>query len=99
MGKRKKKQIHCVQTGLPCEWYKKGKNHRVLVRADGVVIANNPAPLGRALKKYVGGAVKAGGSLLGLGDGEPTKGNAAPEAGCRPSNRYTTEERVADALR
>lgn len=70
MAKRKKKQILCVQTGLPCEWYKKGKKHRVLVRSDGVIIANNPLPflgvLGAAAAKKAAaaGVVTAGAGFL-----------------------------------
>lgn len=70
MGKRKKKQILCAQTGLPCQWYKKGKGHRVLVRSDGVIIANNPIPflgmLGAAAAKKaaVAGVISAGAGFV-----------------------------------
>ncbi len=68
MGK-KKKQILCAQTGLVCEWYKKGKKHRVLVRSDGEVIANNPLPLigltaVAAKKAAAAGALSAGAGFL-----------------------------------
>lgn len=56
MVKKKKKQIHCI-CGTPADWYKKGKNHRVLVCSNCGIIANNPAPL-------VGLALSAGASLL-----------------------------------
>lgn len=91
MGKRKKKQILCAQTGLPCEWYKKGRKHRVLVRSDGVIIANNPVPLigligaAAAKKAAVTGAVSAGagfltGKLLNRGkkDKDGEDGGASP---------------------
>jgi len=70
VAKRKKKQILCAQTGMPCEWYKKGRKHRVLVRSDGVIIANNPIPLlgllGSAVAKkaVVTGALTAGAGFL-----------------------------------
>lgn len=92
MAKRKKRQILCAQTGMPCEWYKKGKKHRVLVRADGVIIANNPAPLlgllGSAVAKkaVVAGALSAGAGFLTsklLSRGEKSK--KADEAGVSSS--------------
>jgi len=41
---KKKKQIHC-RCGSEANWYKKGKNHRVLICNRCGMIANNPAPL------------------------------------------------------
>ncbi len=98
MGKRKKKQILCAQTGLTCEWYKKGKKHRVLVRSDGVIIANNPLPLvgilgAAAVKKAAAaGAVSAGAGFLtskllnrGKKDKEEGEAGASPSSSSRPA--------------
>ncbi len=42
---KKKHQFHCEKCGQPCEIYKKGKKHRVLVCPECGVIATNPLPL------------------------------------------------------
>jgi len=39
---KKKKQFHYQQCGTPCDIYKKGKNHRVLVCPSCGVLATNP---------------------------------------------------------
>ena len=62
---RKKKQIHC-RCGSPAEWYKKGKNHRVLICARCGMIANNPAPLIAAgLSMAAPYVIEKGAQLLG----------------------------------
>jgi len=99
MGKRKKKQIHCVETGLPCDWYRKGKNHRVLVRADGKVIANNPLPLAALALTAAPTVIEKGKEFLGGGTKSEQPGEAPEISAQRLRNRYTTEERVRDALR
>lgn len=43
--KSKKRQFHCEKCGNPCEIYKKGRKHRVLVCPKCGVIATNPLPL------------------------------------------------------
>jgi len=45
VAKRKKHQFHCEKCQSPCEIYKKGKKHRVLVCPKCGVIATNPLPL------------------------------------------------------
>jgi len=42
---RRKKVIHCGRCDSPATWYRKGKNHRVLLCGRCGVIASNPAPL------------------------------------------------------
>jgi hypothetical protein len=55
---------------MACDWYRKGKKHRVLVREDGKIIANNPLPLlgligaAAAKKAIVAGALTAGAGYL-----------------------------------
>lgn len=57
--KKLKHQFHCEKCGNPCEIYKKGKNHRVLVCPTCGVLATNPLPLlagiaaGKAIKTGV----------------------------------------------
>ena len=64
---RKKKQIHC-RCGSPADWYKKGKNHRVLICARCGMIANNPAPLIAAAARVAAPfAISKGAELLGIG--------------------------------
>lgn len=60
--KKRKHQFHCEKCGSPCEIYKKGKNHRVLVCPKCGVLATNPIPLiaGAALSLARSGAVKKG---------------------------------------
>lgn len=99
MGKRKKKQIHCVETGLPCEWYRKGKNHRVLVRADGKVIANNPLPLAAIAATAAPTVIEKVGGFVRGGTKSEQAAEAPEVSAQRLRNRYTTEERVRDALR
>lgn len=48
----KKKQIYC-RCGGTASWYKKGKNHRVLVCSSCGIIANNPIPLLMAAASYL----------------------------------------------
>lgn len=43
--KKKKHQFHCQSCGSPCEIYKKGKGHRVLICPNCGVLATNPLPL------------------------------------------------------
>jgi len=54
---RKKRQFHCQRCGLPCEIYRKGKGHRVLVCPSCGVLATNPI------------ARRAGGALSGAATG------------------------------
>ena len=59
MAKRRKHQFHCEQCGSPCEIYRKGKKHRVLVCPQCGVLATNPISLGK-----LGRIAKAGGKLI-----------------------------------
>jgi len=62
---KKKKQIYC-QCGMPANWYKKGKNHRVLVCNSCGIIANNPIPLlAIGASMLAKPALKAGLKMLG----------------------------------
>ncbi len=69
----KKRQFHCERCGNPCEIYKKGKKHRVLVCPECGVIATNPLPL---LATAIPTALKLGkkaGKLIGIGKGKESK--------------------------
>ena len=50
MVKKAKHQFHCQYCGDPCEIYKKGKKHRVLVCPQCGVLATNPFSVRKALK-------------------------------------------------
>lgn len=100
MRKKTKRQFHCDKCNSPCTIYKHGKKHRVLVCPECGVLATNPFSIKGALKGGARGAIGsipvAGGAILGAFDGsQPEKVAAAPS---RPSNRFSTEERVALAL-
>jgi len=41
----KKRQFHCQTCGNPCETYRKGRKHKVLICPHCGVIATNPLPL------------------------------------------------------
>lgn len=84
--RRKKRQFHCNQCSSPCEIYKKGKKHRVLVCPHCGVLATNPTlpffeqrqALGKKLAKS--GAISAiplvGGFAQSLVDEEVAKDEA-----------------------
>jgi len=50
MVKKRKHQFHCQNCTSPCDIYKKGKNHRVLVCPNCGVLATNPK-VGKLLAK------------------------------------------------
>lgn len=101
MAKRAKHTFHCDKCANPCTIYKKGKNHRVLVCPSCGVLATNPFSFGKALRGAGKGAVAsipiAGGALAGALEGFEG-GKASAPTMSRPSNRFTTEERVMMAL-
>lgn len=104
MAKRKKRQFHCEKCGSPCEIYKKGKNHRVLVCPQCGVLATNPFSFGRSLKGALRGGIGSipvvGGALVGASEGFSKK-ERAETTQLRPRdhrNVYSSEERVRDAL-
>ncbi len=67
---KRKHQFHCETCGSPCEIYKKGKKHRVLVCPKCGVIATNPLPLAAAA--ILGQkALKLGVNVLGMGKSKP----------------------------
>lgn len=106
MAKRAKRQFHCERCGQPCTIYKKGKKHRVLVCPECGVLATNPFSFGKALKGVGKGAVRAipivGDLIAGAAegfDGGKASSVTPTMSMSRPSNRYTTDKRVADALR
>ncbi len=61
MAKKRKHQFYCESCRMPCEIYKKGKGHRVLVCPECGIIARNPGFLGKiargALKSIPGGDI------------------------------------------
>jgi len=54
----KKTQFHCNYCESPCEIYKKGKKHKVLVCPQCGVLATNPSVVGKVVKR-------AGKAILG----------------------------------
>lgn len=106
MAKRAKRQFHCERCGNPCEIYKKGKKHRVLVCPQCGVLATNPFSFGKSLKGAFRGAVGSipvvGGAIVGAGEGFEGKKQTATTPSLRldrhPKNVYSAEERVRDAL-
>lgn len=60
---RKKHQFHCQHCGSPCDIYKKGKGHRVLVCPHCGIIATNPG-IGAYLKSFGREAKKAGAGIV-----------------------------------
>lgn len=65
MAKKKKKQLHCAQCGSHCEFYKKGKKHRVLVCENCGILATNPIPLaGMALSALAPSLIKKGKEII-----------------------------------
>jgi len=94
MAKKQKRQFHCEKCGNPCDIYKKGKKHRVLVCQGCGVIATNPLPLiagivGRKVAKKALGAV----ALNAIG-----KEKKEDKMTCKVKETYSMEERVRDAL-
>ncbi len=99
----KKHQFHCEKCGNPCEIYKKGKKHRVLVCPECGVLATNPLPLlaglvaGKAIKKV---ATKGLG-LLGVGGGSATPREQSGRTVIKDERgKYEYKEKLlAEALR
>jgi len=56
MMKKNKHQFHCEKCASPCDIYRRGKNHRVLVCPNCGVIATNPKA-GKKISKRVGKAI------------------------------------------
>lgn len=110
----KRRVFHCEKCGGECEIYRKGKKHRVLVCHSCGVLARNPSVLKSLAKRGVKAALGEipGASLIMEGVGlvgdiagsrkekksTPTTPQAFPPAQAY-KNRFTTEERVALALR
>lgn len=104
--RKRKHQFHCQRCGLPCEIYRKGKGHRVLICPSCGVLATNPFSFGKSLKGALRGGISSipvvGGAIAGATEGFTSdKG-----VGKAPSSiqkieyvdRYTAQERVQDAL-
>lgn len=60
-----KHQFHCQHCGSPCEIFKKGRAHRVLVCPHCGVLATNPTLAGSILRGAVGSIPVVGGALSG----------------------------------
>lgn len=75
MMKNRKHQFHCEKCGSPCEIYKKGKKHRILVCPTCGVLATNPLPLlaGMLAGKAIKTGVKAVSSAVGMVTGKKDK--------------------------
>ena len=67
--KKRKHQFHCQFCGMPCEIYKRGKSHRVLVCPSCGILANNPGKLSNIFKA-TGKVFKSTGGISGLGMAE-----------------------------
>ncbi len=99
MAKRKH-QFHCEKCGSPCEIYRKGKKHRVLVCPGCGVIATNPLPLmaAAAVGKV---ALRAGKKVLGHGEAKKEE-EAAPRRQYithDDADKYNQAEKIGLALR
>lgn len=95
---KKKRQFHCEKCGSPCEIYKKGKKHRVLVCPKCGVIATNPLPLMAGALALKG--VKAGASMLGIGGkSKDTEKPTTQKIININRDEFDTEERVTLALK
>lgn len=88
--------------GRPLHIYRKGKKHRVLVDDRGNVVAYNglfKKGIKRGAKALLGEVPLASTVMEAVGfAGDVLQGEPSP-AVSKPTNRYTTEERVRDALR
>jgi hypothetical protein len=88
--------------GRPLHIYRKGKKHRVLVDDRGNVVAYNglfKKGIKRGAKAVLGEVPGASTVMEAVGfAGDILKDKPSP-AVSTPTNRYTTEERVRDALR
>lgn len=71
--KKRKHQFHCNSCNSPCEIYKKGKGHRVLVCPNCGILATNPLPL-------IPLAISAGASLLSKKSSNKQSADTAPPA-------------------
>jgi hypothetical protein len=95
--KKSKHQFHCERCGSPCDIYKKGKNHRVLVCRKCGVIATNPLPLLAAAAPY---AISAVSGMLGKKkDTAKTSGMTTTKTINVNRDEFDTEERVSLALK
>lgn len=94
--RKRKRQFHCERCHSPCEIYKKGKNHRVLVCPMHGVIATNPGPLIAAAARIIGPMI-AEKAISKLTEGKTEKDHA-PSTPRAFRESYSTEERVRDAL-
>lgn len=102
MAKARKHQFHCEKCGAPCEIYRKGKKHRVLVCPSCGVLATNPLSfktIAKRAARAVAGEIP-GASLVMEGAGlvSDTTQKEPTATTSRPRNVFTTEERVRMAL-
>jgi len=101
MRKSKKRQFHCEKCGLPCEIYKKGKKHRVLVCPRCGVLATNPTALGKIAKGALRSVPFVGDIAAEFVGGKEKKASGMTTTKVININRdeFDTEERVALALK
>ena len=64
---KKRRVFHCENCKSPCEIYKKGKTHRVLVCPRCGILASNPLPLAALAASALPSLIEKGGELLGGG--------------------------------
>ncbi len=76
---KSKKHIYCQKCGNICNWYKKGKNHRVLVCPKCGILAHNPIPWATIGK--IGGSLIPipGASIVGEMLGSAVEGASSNE--------------------
>lgn len=115
MAKKRRHQFHCQRCASPCEIYKRGKGHRVLVCPECGVLATNPivkSLVKRGAKALLGEVPGASLIMEGAGlVGDVLKGGKSEKSNTTPShpvafppaqfykNKFSAEERVALALR
>jgi len=100
MAKRKR-QFHCEACGQPCEIYRKGKKHRVLVCPACGVIATNPLPL-MAAAAAGRAALKVGKKVIGHGAGKEKASEGTPGRQVivhDDADKYNQADKILLALR
>ena len=101
---KRRRQFHCERCGSPCEIYKKGKAHRVLVCPHCGVLATNPisrratgalsgaatgAALGSVVPVIGTGVGAVGGGLIGaLANGDEDIPATATTPPCNTAQRH-----------
>lgn len=94
--RKKKHTFHCQRCGTPCQIYKKGKGHRLLVCPNHGILATNPLPLGMLAAAVAPSLIEKGLDFI-----SPTKKETQSPSYQKIEyvDKYTAQERYADAMR